>query len=301
MNKLIWVHSHQEDPKEPCVFVCSINEEADAVADGAVAMQQHTQVNDVKIPAGLPRFYFTWRGKAIVENVGKFVRKVGENMGERAWAERKDQGRLASVLGDIYHGSMPLNLYYEVPLSAELRPYWFKKGTDHLGMVGIERIVYKLRMYIGGSLTAMLHYNAAFAAAVSEKARGLGLAYNADNPALRECVACMDGSHGNLRHVAVTCKHAEVGKLRKVLFSMVGKHLREAVRSEKTVCSHSEHWCRCCDIWISRGKGKKPGNWVIDGADSLEWPLLAHLGWFVPDKNEAKFTVRKLRWYFNLA
>ena len=78
-RKLIWVHSHQVGVNEPCIFVCNLKEAADEKADRAALSREDIPISDVKYPTGLPRFLFSYKASAVVENVGKFIRIQGCN------------------------------------------------------------------------------------------------------------------------------------------------------------------------------------------------------------------------------
>ena len=101
---LVWVHSHQKGKPTPNAFVVGVNEAADRAADSAA---DKGTLPAVRMPAGLSRFCYTIGGAAVVENVGKFIRRHGASRAKGAWAMRERQGAVAREIADLYKGVLP--------------------------------------------------------------------------------------------------------------------------------------------------------------------------------------------------
>ena len=104
-----------------------MNEAADEEADRAALSREDIPIADVKYPAGLPRFFFSYKGSAVVENVGKFIRRQGRAMAIKAWAQRDCQGAIARVRDELYKANLPLKQFYKVKLPKQVQKMWTTK------------------------------------------------------------------------------------------------------------------------------------------------------------------------------
>lgn len=192
---LVWVRSHQTEQCVPNLFVVSLNEQADTCAGAAVACGALPRV---RVPAGLPRFFYTCDGKAVVSNIGKYLRNLGSTRAFNLWKQRERHGVIPRVLPGLYKGILPLRQYAAVEIPQEIeRIWWGAKDT----MVNLECLVWKLRHYIGGSYTQMLHRDALLEDRIRAHEGVL-----VDE--IRVCRVCGGGEtkeEGTFRHLMMSC------------------------------------------------------------------------------------------------
>ena len=97
------------------------------------------------------RFFFTYQGGAVVENVGKCIRRKGRELGTIAWAQRDCQGAIARVRDELYKANHLSSNFYKIKVEKHRLTYDY--------VVNLENLIWKTHMYVGGSYTAMLHYS----------------------------------------------------------------------------------------------------------------------------------------------
>lgn len=281
----VWIRSHQEAPGDPNHFVVGLNAMADKQADRAANMGP---IANVKIPAGLPRFYFTVEGAAVVGNIGKYIRRYACTRSYELWKLRPRQGALARVAHGLAKKSLVLRRYKEVSLSPEVSQFWLDKNPES---ARLEALVWKLWHYVDGSYTQMLHRDPE----LQESVRAL-LGVKAGSDEIRRCQLCADpwvAEHGTFRHLVQSCMAEELVVLREKMWDMVEVFLKDAVEDNREPCSHQLKTCWCVGTWMRRSTCRRPGFWQVPKRMVDRWPVLAHLGWLLPH-NEGKLVAEPL-------
>ena len=278
-KQVVWIHSHQTGDYVPNAFVVGVNEDADQAADRAASMGTLTPV---RIPCGLPRFFFVVEGKAVVENIGSYMRKMVQRRAHKLWCDRERQGAVARALSSIYPGILPLAQYGGITLEEDLQRHWHSKNSDYT--VNLEKQVWKLRHYAVASYTRILHIDKTLEARIVSAEQATQVL----GGEIRNCRVCTihKGSHGTLRHSAMSCDNPQLVSLREEMWTAVENRLREAVRIIGKPCNHDNASCWCVGIWMRRRATYRPGLWQVNPAVALKWPILAHMGWLVPVTGE---------------
>ena len=294
VKPLIWVASHQAEgqAKDPCEFVVSLNEAADKAADEAMHTRLDTEpvLEDVNVPSGISRFYVTWRGRAVTQRVGDFIRRQARERAQELWAERKTQGAVARELKGVYEGVLPLGLFTTVKLPIVVQEWW---DGEKEGDVAMDRLMWKIRNGVGGSQTALMHTNAEMhdrreKMVVEEVGEsGAELAKGELEQHIRACVCCKGGGTmrpGTFRHGMMTCEWGPLVKAREELWGVVERRLCEMVGGRTTEPDGSSYGA---EVWARRGQRvRRQGEWVVDARVRKEFPVLGWLGWLVPMRDE---------------
>lgn len=281
---IVWVRSHQKEECVPNPFVVSLNEQADACAGAAVACGA---LPSVRLPAGLPRFYYTCDGKAVVTNIGKFLRNYGSVSAFALWKQRARHGVIPRVMPGLCRGILPLRQYAVLDIPQEVERIWW--GAKDVA-VNLEGLVWKLRHYIGGSYTQMLHRDTLLEDRIREH-EGV-LAYE-----IRVCRVCGGGDakeEGTFRHLIMSCAEPSLTYLREQMWDTVECLLRGAVEHNESPCSHTQVLCHCVGAWMKRGCGKRPGGWSVSEIHAKRWPVLTYVGWLVPVSTEGRCVANPL-------
>ena len=132
---------------------------------------------------GLPRFWISHQRRAPPGAVGPATRRWCQERTRAAWGDasaRPVQGALGRCLPELYTGTLPLHLYAQVQVPPNPTGH---RASEHATMTlaeapgtentsrtyNLEGLVARLRGYVGGSYTHMLHRHPAFEAWVSEE------------------------------------------------------------------------------------------------------------------------------------
>ena len=185
---LAWVNSHQDDkfpgePPTPAPFVTGANEAADATTkprsdDPSTNGRAADTHAGIRWPPGLPRFWISHRRRAPPGGVGSALQAWLRERTQAEWgaASRPWEGALGRSLSDLYTNTLPLQLYTQVALPAGA---WVGAAPPASGsattpaatgprVINLEGFVARLRGYVGGSFTQLLHRQPALEAHIRE-------------------------------------------------------------------------------------------------------------------------------------
>ena len=267
------------DELAPNLFMVNGNHKADAAAKRARRDSEEEKRRlglaraaepTIRYAAGAPRFFFTWQGRMVVENPGRFAKRLGQEEAMKLWgaAERPIQGAVArAVLAkEVAGSSLALGAFKSAVeerfLPAEVQPG--RPGAQFYP----DRVLWKLRNYAGGSWTSYVRLSG-WRAAPPEP----GTPERPPTEVDLLCPLC-HAARGDLRHVCVTCQAEELLAIREAWWD----RLESILVAAKT----QEEWDEALP-----GVGH-PKRW--SGAAELggeeKWPLLRKLGWAVPTSHE---------------
>ena len=182
----------------PNAFAVDGNSKADREANEARRIVEAGGRRAARYCAGGERFFLTWQGRMVLGSPGKFVRAVGQEAALDEWAKRPAQGAVARAVkaGEVDGASLEIGRFRSAVETGVL------PAADQPGQPGHpfcpDRVLWKMRNYVGGSWTAFLHtglFNPADPEAVPGRRKPVGeqvtvLARCMINLCLRTCQDC---------------------------------------------------------------------------------------------------------------
>ena len=270
-RRLLKVRAHQGDKllaeeiearaeeMEPNAMMVIGNKWADLGANQARQTSEEEHTPDLYYAAGSPPYFYTWGGAMVVEGISDFLRSRGREVALEMWAARPIQGAVARALraGELSGSTMQLG-GFRTPAEQLVFPPEERPGKTGKPFYP-DRVMWKLRNYLGGSWTAYLQAGGSPGGAEEENV--------GPRTAVDElCPLCM-AARGDLRHVALTCQAEGMQEAREQLWDSVEEVMANA--EVRHLRKHPKRWTG----EVETGRGSR-------------WPTLEMLGWLMPTDHE---------------